>query len=233
MAHRVLRRHRIVFPVRQDVDGEVVHRGGHLRIAQPVLPHVGVAHRHRGGDRHAHLAHVAGQHRRRQLAAQQHLVAHDHPAQGPRVRPRVGDALRDLARVGPRVAIEPDPHQHLHAVALRDRRHRRQALALRIGAHAIEALRQRVQIGINARGTDEGVRVERRLPRQPVRRVGHAGDARRRRIRQLHRTARQPPPQQARTGRQQQQQPGEAAGAGWGRGRWRHAVPLAHGGQSA
>src|SRR6185312_12519709 len=67
-----------------------------------------------------------------------------------------------------------------HVIARRDTRHRGQALPLRVRAHAIETLGQRVQVGVDARGAHKGTRIQRRFARFAERRVGDAGDARRR-----------------------------------------------------
>ena len=44
---------REVLPVRQDVDGDEIHRVASVAIAQPELPDVGVGHRHRHLRLHA------------------------------------------------------------------------------------------------------------------------------------------------------------------------------------
>ena len=203
--HRAIRRYRLVFPVRQDVDGEVIHRSGQLGMAQPELPHVGISHRL--GHRLAHARQIGRQLRRRQLAAQQHLVADDHRAHHVRIGARSGDAEADLFVVRLGVLPQPDAEQHLHAVAPGDPRYRAEALPLRVGAHAIEALRQRAQVLVDAFGADESGGVERRLARQPERRVRHAGNARGGRIGQRHRPADRPPAIQRCQRSQQQGQP--------------------------
>ncbi|CAM5624003.1 hypothetical protein RLIN73S_05496 [Rhodanobacter lindaniclasticus] len=203
--HRLLRRHRLVFPVRQDVDGQVVHRVRQFRMTQPELQHVGIGHRL--GHRCAHLGEVGRQLCRRQLAAQQYLVAHDHRAHHVRVRARGGDAEANLLGVGLGIVPQPDAQQHLHAVAPGDLWHGAEALPLRIGAHAIEAPRQRTQIRVDAFGADEGGGVERRFAGVAKRRVRHAGDARGGRIGQVHRPADRPPAIHGRQRGQQQHQP--------------------------
>ncbi len=85
----------MVFPVRQDVDGDEGHLRGKRRMLAPEFPDVGI------GDRHARTAHAfcsnADKHRLRQFPPQQHLVADDQRADD--VRP---DALAG-AQCRPRV----------------------------------------------------------------------------------------------------------------------------------
>ncbi|MCY1430568.1 hypothetical protein D9M71_465180 [compost metagenome] len=68
----------VVFPVRQQVDGQEVHGRRHLRVLQPELPHIGVGHRHL--DLAFHPGDQRGQVRAGDLLAQQRLVADDHRA---------------------------------------------------------------------------------------------------------------------------------------------------------
>src|SRR3546814_5833685 len=66
-----------------------------------------------------------------------------------------------------------------------------------IGAHAVEAARQRAQVLVDAFRTDRCAGIERCFARLAEWCIGHAGDPRGRRIRQRHRPADRPPPVRA------------------------------------
>ena len=88
-----------------------------VAVAQPEFPDVGI------GDRHRHLrldlADDGAEVGRRQLAAQQHFIADDDGANDVGIFLGEIDGGRDLLAVERGVVGEPQPHQHLQAVALR------------------------------------------------------------------------------------------------------------------
>src|SRR5579884_3970196 len=86
-----------VLPVREEMDEHDVHMPRDLRELLPELPYIAI------GDGLGDLAFddidIGGELGRRQVAAQQNLVAHDDALDRVLVSPGEGDALRDLARV--------------------------------------------------------------------------------------------------------------------------------------
>ncbi len=176
-----------------------------LAIAQPELPDVGVGHRHL--DPRLHAADRLGQHRRRHLAAQQHLVADDDRAHDVRKPVRQRNAGADLILRAVGMARHPKPEQHFQAMPLRDLGNLVEAEIDRIGANAIGHLRQLRQVLLDLRGLDFGREIERRL-RAAERRIGDAiellaGSERRRRHR--HRRTEPPPRRDDDRGRQSEQ----------------------------
>ena len=189
----VPRRDRIVFPIGQNVDGDEVHRGCELAIAQPELPYVGIGHRRL--DPRLHAADRLAKHGRRHFATQQRLVADDDGAHHVRepVRQRNSGADLILRAVG--VARHPQPQHHLEAMPLRDFGNLVETEIDRIGANAIGHLRQLGEILFDLGGLDFGREIERRL-RAAERRIRNAIElltAGKRRRRHRHRGAEPPP----------------------------------------
>ena len=109
-----------ILPIRQQVDHHDVHMGRDLRELVPEIGHVGIGHRLAHGG--AHAIDVGNQLGRRQVAAQQHFVAHHQAFDGIGVTMRQLDGARHLKRVLCAVAAQPDALPHLQAVPLRDGR---------------------------------------------------------------------------------------------------------------
>ena len=196
---RALDRHRLVFPVRQHVHGDERHRVGERRVLQPELPDVGVGDRER--RRGADAPDVVRERGRRQLPAQQHLVADDHRVDRVGVAPDDFQPPRELALVLGPVAADPEPEQHAQAVLARERGHGVESLVDRVDAHAARPLREEREIGVDLRRADDEILGERRLPRETVRRVRHARQLLEVRVGQRDRLpARMPPRQPAERG---------------------------------
>ena len=171
---------RHVLPVRQDVDGDEVDLVGQRRVAHPEFPDVGVGHGL--GDALLDLADVAAELVGRQLLAQQHLVADDHPFDRVLVLVGVVDQQVDLLEVLLVVIVQPGAmpdFQPVLAGALRDGF---EVFARRVGSDRADLALQAAQILLDLVGCGERAR-ERALAR-PVgrerhalqRRIGPAGD---------------------------------------------------------
>ncbi len=162
-----------VLPVGKDVHGHDVDPGAQRLVAEPELPDVGVADRHRRRLPRAIEQRAEGLDR--QLAAQQHLVADDQQVD------HVGRAPRDLQRpielggVGTRVAAQPGAELHAHAEPPCDLGHHIETLADRIRPHAASAGAQDPEILFDPFDAHARAGVERCLARPAKRRVRHAG----------------------------------------------------------
>ena len=164
--------HRVIFPVRQDVDGDERDMPGQLGVLAPELPDIGVGHGHVNGT--AHLIDVRTHLLGRLLAAQQHLVAHNDAADGVGVFAGQLDGALDLDVVLVALTADPDPQQHLHAQRLGHLGHLVQPLDDRIGAHALRTSRQDGQVFTQPRFRDHGTGIQRGLAGLAERRVGDA-----------------------------------------------------------
>ena len=162
----------MILPVRQDMHGDEVDRRRDVAMAQPELPHVGIGHRASAP-----------------CALTSRMVR---ASSGADISPRSSTSLPtmtasitsgnrlassivavDLPAVELRQAREPQPVQHLHAVALGDLRNLVEPVIDRIGADAIG---QRLELGevlVDLPGLDMGAGPERVLV-APERRIGHA-----------------------------------------------------------
>src|SRR5215471_212845 len=123
-----------VFPIRQDVDGDEIDRRGEIAVAQPEFPDIRVGYRHSGPG--FDLPQNCRDIFRRELPAQQHLVADNDPYD--HIRIALGERNRrvDLDAVLLPVATEPQALQHLETQALGSRRYLVEPIVGRIGAHA-------------------------------------------------------------------------------------------------
>ncbi len=182
---------RVVFPVRQQVDSQKIHRRRHLRVLQPEFPHIGVGHRHL--DLVFHPGDQRGQVRAGHFLAQQRLVADDHRADHVGVGIGGGDQQLDFFLCVGRVGVDPGTQHHLQAMLARQRRDCLKT-GLGIGTDALETLGQQCQVGVHAGRTQAQrlvvgrlVLVERgvRGALQLVRRAGRVG--------QVHRLAKPVP----------------------------------------
>ena len=117
------------------MDGDEVGGRGELAVAQPEFPDVGI------GDGHFHprldRAQRGGEVFRRHFAAQQHLVAHHHGADGVRIAVGQLDRGIDLLAVQFGVARQPQALHHLEAVAGGDTGDLVLTVIGRIRAHAV------------------------------------------------------------------------------------------------
>ncbi len=151
---------RVIFPVRQQVDGEEIHRRRDFRVLQPEFPDIGVGHRL--ADLGLHLADQLRQARAGDFLAQQRLVADDHRRDYVRVGLGRGDQRVDFLLRVHRVAIDPGAQHQLEAVLARQGRDFLEA-GHRVGAHALEAFGEQREVGVHPLGAqDEGL-VEGRL----------------------------------------------------------------------
>ena len=125
---------RKVFPIGQNVDGDEIDRGGHVAVAQPEFPHVGIGDRH--WDLRLDLANSPHEISRRHLPAQQDLVADDHRRNyvGKPVGQR--NRSRDLLAAELGSVRQPQTLQHLHTAALGDFGNLVEPEIDRVGTHA-------------------------------------------------------------------------------------------------
>ncbi len=200
---------RIIFPVRQQVDGEEIHRRGDFRVLEPELPDIGVGHRLL--DPGLDLEDQPRQLRAGDLLAQQCFVTDDHRTDHVRVGVGRGDQQVDFLFGVHRVAVDPGADHQLQAVLARQVRQGFQA-GHGIGTDAFETGRQQGQVGVHALRAQlerlvEGrlVLVERSVG-SALQLVAGAGD-----IRQVHRPAKAVP---ITAEGQQPEQAGEQIGQG-------------------
>ena len=201
--------HRVILPVRQDVDGDERDMPGQLGVLAPELPDISVGHGHIDGT--AYLIDVFGHLLRRLLTAQQHLVAHHDAADGIGVLTGQLDGTLDLDVVLVALTADPDPQQHLHAQRLGHLGHLVQPLDDRIGAHALRTGGQDGQVFAQPRFRDHGTGIQRGLAGLAERRIGDALQLVVGRIDHRLRRALGAPPSQHQQGRQHAQQ-GHPAG---------------------
>ena len=155
------RRDRVIFPEREDVNGNKINALSQGGVPDPELPDVGV------GDRLAdlglHVADVSGKRLCRHFAPEQHLIANDHRLDC------VGEALgqRDACLDLPFRAIapvrHPEPKEHFESVTLCDCRHLVETDIDRVDANAIGQLGEARQIVVDLSGIDTRTEIERRL----------------------------------------------------------------------
>ena len=183
---------RLVLPVRQDVDGDEVDLVGQRRVAQPEFPDIGVGHR----LRHAllDLADVAPQLVGRQVLAQQHLVADDHPLDRVLVLVGVIDQQVDLLEVLLLVVVEPGAVPDLQPVLPGALRHGLEILARGIGPDGAHLALQAMEIVIDLVGRREAA--GKRTLARPVGRERHALQRRGRPAGDFHRPIGPRPPQE-------------------------------------
>jgi hypothetical protein len=211
---------RVVIPVRNDVNGDERDRVGHRAVVHPVPPHVGIRHRETalGADAADQRAQLC----RRQLVAQQHLVADHDRAHDRAMLACDPEHPRDLGFVEQRVATDPRADEDTQAELGRDRRHLVHAVADRVGPDAVVALREQREVLADL--------APRHMPGHAVvgarGRVGYARESPRRRVRQRHRTA-IPPPRGGETEREHGKECREDPGTD---GRWHRKPILAEGG---
>ncbi|MNI58331.1 hypothetical protein D3C73_1134400 [compost metagenome] len=151
---------RIIFPVRQQVDGQEIHGRGDLRVLEPELPDIGV------GDGLFDVAldlvdqlHQLGA---GDFLAQQGFVADDHRADHVRVGVGRSDQQVDLFLGVYRVAVDPGANHQLQAVFTREIRQGIEP-SHRVGADALKAGGQQGQVGVHALGTQLERLIEWRL----------------------------------------------------------------------
>ena len=178
---------RIVFPIRQQVDGQEVHRRGDLRVFEPELPDVGISDRLL--DLAFDLVDQPGQLRTGDFLAQQGFVADDHRRDHVRVGVGRGDQQVDFFLGVHRVAVHPRTDHQLQTMFARQVGQGLEA-GHGIGANAFEAGGQQREVSVHALGAQLERLIERRLvlverrvggALQFVRRAGH--------VRQNHRFA--------------------------------------------
>ena len=201
--------HRMIFPVRQDVNRDERDVPGQLGVLAPELPDIGVGHGYIDGT--THLIDVRTHLLGRLFAAQQHLVAHHDAADGVGVLTRQLDGTLDLDVVLVALTADPDTQQHLHAQRLGHLGHLVQPLDDRIGAHALRTGGQDGQVFSQPRFRDHGAGIQRGLAGLAERRIGDALQLVVGRIDHRLRRALGAPPGQHQQGRQHAQQ-GHPAG---------------------
>jgi len=101
------------------MDGDEVHRLGHLGVSEPEFPDVGVGDRH-PGQGGFDLTDVGGELAAGDFPAEQGFVAHHHRADHGRVLLGQGDHVEQLLGGGRGVAAHPGAQQELHAVLFRE-----------------------------------------------------------------------------------------------------------------
>ncbi|MNF68112.1 hypothetical protein D3C84_499610 [compost metagenome] len=150
----------IVFPIRQQVDGQEVHGRRHFRVLQPELPDIRISHRllYLGLD----LLDQLGQLGARDFLAQQGLVTDYHRLH--HVRVGVGGLDQGVDFLGSvhRVAVHPGAQHQLETVLACQFRDGFQA-GHGVGAHTVEAGRQQGQVSVHALGAQHEGLVEGRL----------------------------------------------------------------------
>ncbi|MNF80932.1 hypothetical protein D3C84_631860 [compost metagenome] len=151
---------RIVFPVRQQVDGEEIHCRCDFRMFEPELPDVGVGHRL--FDLAFDVIDQFGQLRASDFLAQQGLVADDHRSDHVRVGVGFGDQQLDFLGGVHRVAVDPGADHHFQTVLARQVRQGFEA-GHRVSADAFKTGRQQRKVGVHALGTQVEWHIERRL----------------------------------------------------------------------
>ncbi|MNU99087.1 hypothetical protein D3C71_892110 [compost metagenome] len=161
---------RIIFPVRQQVDGQEVHGRCDFRMFEPELPDVGVSDRL--FDVTLDLVDQLRQLRAGDFLAQQGFVADDHGGHYVGVRVGRGNQQVDLFFGVHRVAVDPGADHQLQAVLARQIGQGFEA-GHGVGADAFETLRQQREVGVHALGTQIERHIERRLV-FVERRVGRA-----------------------------------------------------------
>ncbi|MNS86045.1 hypothetical protein D3C72_1199290 [compost metagenome] len=151
---------RIIFPVRQQMNSQKVHRWRDFRMLEPELPDIGVS------DRLLHLTFdlvdQSGQLRAGDFLAQQRLVADDHRADHVRVGVGRFDQQVDFLLGVHRIAVDPRADHQFQAVFARQIRQRFQACH-RVSAYALKACRQQCEVGVHALRAQFERHVERRL----------------------------------------------------------------------
>ena len=177
----------IVFPVRQQVNGQKVHGRGDFRMLEPEFPDVGVGHRLL--DLAFDLVDQPGQLRAGDLFAQQRFVADDYGCDHVGVGIGRFDQQLDFLLGVDRVAVDPGADHQLQTVLARQIGQGVEA-GHRVGADAFKARRQQREVGVHALGAQFERHVERRLV-LVERSVGGALQLvrRRRGVRQDHRLA--------------------------------------------
>ena len=146
MVHRLINACRVIFPVRQQVNGQKVHRRGDFRMLQPELPNICIGH----GllDLAFHLVDQLDQLWRGDFFAQQGFVANDDRTDNVRVGIGRGDQGVDFLCGGNRVAADPGPDHQLQAV-FACKVWQAFKTCLRIGADALKARGQQRQVGVH------------------------------------------------------------------------------------
>ncbi len=131
------------FPVRQQMDGDVIDGIRQLRVLQPHPPLFcrGNRHMHAG----LHFIDILHQLRHRHVGAVGHLVAHQH-ALHIRVRVRGGDQPLYLGLVGGLLGVDPGAQRHLHIVVGGQTRNRRQVTLHGVGADMVRDAAGQLQV---------------------------------------------------------------------------------------
>ena len=149
---------RIIFPIRQQVNGQEVDSRGHLRVLQPKLPHVGV------GDGLFDLAFDLldqfDQLRCGDFFAQQDFVADDQGTYDVWISIGRGDQGADFFLRVEGVAANPGAAHDFQTMLARQIRQGFKA-RLRISTNALEARSEQGQIGIHALNTRHKRLIER------------------------------------------------------------------------
>ena len=140
--HRVVPHHAV--PEREQVDGDVVHVLRQLGVLQPDVVRLG--DRHRLAHRRAHAVEVGHHLLGREVVAEQHLVAHDHPGDRVRIGTRLGDQQLDLAFVVLQPLVDLRAGHHLQPLLLRQPEHLR-VLLHGVGADVVRIPVQQLEIG--------------------------------------------------------------------------------------
>ena len=200
MADRAFERN--AFPIGQHVDAEEIDFLGEIRIGVPDVPGLGGRDLDAPRQFAADFLDVGVQLLDRHVAAQDRLVADEHPVD----RDRIGaDDLQrrlDLLLVVGAVGADPDAERDLHAEFVGDGRQLVEAARHRIGAHPVGRVLELLEVGANpflavveavvlgvavARIVGEAAdrrvpvrRVHRAVERRPSDDRRHAGDRQRR-----------------------------------------------------
>jgi len=147
-----------VFPVRQQVDGQEIHRRGNFRVLQPELPDVGIRDRllDLAFDLMDQLHQLCG----RDFLAQQGFVTDDHRSHHVGVGVGRGDQGVDFFFGVDRVAVDPGADHQFQPMLARQVRQGFQA-GHGVGADAFEAGGQQGQVGVHALGAQLERLVER------------------------------------------------------------------------
>ncbi len=195
---------RIVLPIRQDMDGEVVDGiDQHLRRFLPETPDIGIS----DGEarRLLHPGDEGSQCLAALFAPQQHFIADDDGLDGAWMRLGQFDRARDLRLVEGGLGADPDAEQHLHAARFGQGHHLVKSLVGGVDAHAIGDRLQLVEILGDLSRRDHKTAVIGRLVAAEGR-IAHAMQLGFRRRRQIDRPAEQGPEADCSQARQQQRQ---------------------------
>ncbi len=147
MAGCVFNRHRLVFPVGQNVHGNEVHFLHQLWIFQINRPNIGIRH----GLLHGlfYLADIADQFVHIHVLAQQDFVADQHPFHHVRIGVHRFDQRGDFLFVAVMTVAQPAALNHFHAVFAGERWCGLHAAQYRVSADGMGFIRNQAQVGVD------------------------------------------------------------------------------------